>query len=276
MRVDARQVSWASGMTKIVDEVSLSVASGEFLGIIGPNGSGKTTLISMLAGLRRPKGGTVELDGADIAGIARRDLAARVALVEQQAETSERLTARQAVELGRTPHLGFFDPWSRADDRIVNEALEAVDMAAFGSRSWHTLSGGERQRLHIARALVQQPQLLILDEPTNHLDIGHQIGLLRLVRRLQLTVVAALHDLNHAALFCDRIAVMKHGRLVAIGAPDEVLTGDLIRDVFEVDAGVETIDGQMSIRFAVEERVKGQPGTRPDADQAVGCLVLRR
>jgi iron complex transport system ATP-binding protein len=276
MRIDARHVSWASGARQIVEDVSLSVASGEFLGIIGPNGSGKTTLISMLAGLRRPKSGTVALNGADVAGIARRDLAARVALVEQQAETSERLTARQAVELGRTPHLGFFDPWSMRDDRIVDEALEAVDMAAFGSRSWHTLSGGERQRLHIARALVQQPQLLILDEPTNHLDIGHQIGLLRLVRRLQLTVVAALHDLNHAALFCDRIAVMKHGRLMAVGAPQQVLTAALISDVFEVDARVETLDGQLSIRFAVEERATGMPVTRPDADQAAGCLVLRK
>ncbi len=125
------------------------------------------------------------------------------------------------------------------DDAIVDRALADVDMAHLANRQWHTLSGGERQRLHIARALAQEPQILLLDEPTNHLDIGHQIGLLDLVRRQKLTVVAALHDLNHAAMFCDRIAVMDQGNLVALGPSRDVLNPDLVRTVFGVEVDVE-------------------------------------
>lgn len=259
MRIEAIQLSLSNGGATIVDDVSLNVAAGEFLGIIGPNGSGKTSLMSMLAGLRKPRSGRVLLGDTEIGTLARRKLAQRLALVEQQAETSERMSARQAVELGRTPYLGMANPWSPADDAIVDKALADVGMAHLAARDWHTLSGGERQRLHIARALAQAPQVLLLDEPTNHLDIGHQISLLDLVRRLNLTVVAALHDLNHAAMFCDRVAVMKAGRLIALGRPADVLTAKLIRDVFEVDAVVERGQGDIcSIRFCVTTQLAAQ------------------
>ncbi|MBP2550588.1 iron complex transport system ATP-binding protein [Neorhizobium galegae] len=259
MRVDADNLSLASSGHMLVRDVSFTVASGEFFGIIGPNGSGKTSLISMLCGLRKPRTGTVSLDGEPLAGLARRALARRLALVEQQADTSERMTARQAVELGRTPYLGLSSPWSGLDDAIVDAAMGNVGMAHLSGRQWHTLSGGERQRLHIARALAQAPKVLVLDEPTNHLDIGHQIGLLDLVRHLDLTVIAALHDLNHAAMFCDRIAVMKAGRLVALGRPAEVLTTRLIRDVFDVEAVVDAAEGgTCSIRFAPARRMAAE------------------
>lgn len=254
MKLEAKDLSWSMGGQTIVDSVSFCVESGEFFGIVGPNGSGKSSLISMLAGLRRPKTGTVRLGEVAVSALPRRELAQRLALVEQQADTSERMTARQAVELGRTPYLGLASPWSREDDRVVDHALASVGMTHLAHRIWHTLSGGERQRLHIARALAQQPKLLILDEPTNHLDIGHQIGLLDLVRRLDLTVVAALHDLNHAAMFCDRIAVMKSGCIVAVGRPETVLTEDLIRDVFNVQADVEQLAEGCAIRFRPDGR----------------------
>ncbi|HEX2147615.1 MAG TPA: ABC transporter ATP-binding protein [Pseudorhizobium sp.] len=250
MTLSAERVSWSAGGTEILKEVSLTVEKGEFLGIIGPNGSGKTSLMSLLAGIRAPKSGSVLLDGAPIGSLGRRAVAKRLALVEQQAETGERITARQAVELGRTPYLGALSPWSPEDDRIVDGALENVDMAHLAGRSWHTLSGGERQRLHIARALAQQPDILLLDEPTNHLDIGHQISLLDLVHEQELTVIAALHDLNHAALFCDRIAVMQDGRLVALGEPQDVLTEARIRSVFGLHVEIEQDDaGICNIRF---------------------------
>ncbi|MGE6740654.1 ABC transporter ATP-binding protein [Allorhizobium pseudoryzae] len=261
MKLDATDLSWSTGGHTIVGGVSLRVEAGEFFGIVGPNGSGKSSLISMLAGLRRPKTGRVTLGDTPLAALPRRQLAQRLALVEQQADTSERMTARQAVELGRTPYLGLASPWSAEDEAVVDQALDAVGMAHLAHRVWHTLSGGERQRLHIARALAQQPRLLILDEPTNHLDIGHQIGLLDLVRRLDLTVIAALHDLNHAAMFCDRIAVMKSGSIVATGRPDSVLTEDLIRDVFNVHATVERAADGCTIRFRPEDR--GVSGERP-------------
>ncbi|MRN66041.1 ABC transporter ATP-binding protein [Brucella sp. 10RB9213] len=255
MMLSARNVCWAAGCAEILRDVSLDVVEGEFLGIIGPNGSGKTTLLSLLSGIRRPRSGTVLLGNAPIQKFNRREIARRLALVEQQAETTERITARQAVELGRTPYLGALSPWSADDDAIVGKALENVDMAHLAGRCWHTLSGGERQRLHIARALAQEPQILLLDEPTNHLDIGHQIGLLDLVSRQGLTVVAALHDLNHAAMFCDRIAVMDKGQLVALGSPREVLSAESIRAVFGVEVDVE-YHGVRSchIRYRVPDR----------------------
>ncbi|MBB3937842.1 ABC transporter ATP-binding protein [Aureimonas phyllosphaerae] len=251
MRLAAENLTLRAGGRAIVDGVSLEAQPGEFLALVGPNGSGKTTLIAMLAGLKRPHGGAATLDGRSVARMPRRDLARVLALVEQQAETTERLTARQAVELGRTPHLGALSPWGTRDDAIVADALEAVGMAPFADRLWHSLSGGERQRLHIARALAQEPKVLVLDEPTNHLDVEHQLGLLALVRRRGGTVLAALHDLNHAAMFADRIAVMEGGRLAAAGLPSDVLTPELIGAVFNVTAAVEIgADGRPFIRFA--------------------------
>lgn len=250
MKLSAHDLHFHAGNVDIVRGVSLDVGSGEFLGIIGPNGSGKSTLLSMLAGIRKPRRGHVKLGDEPLACLGRRELARRLAFVEQQAETTERITARQAVELGRTPYLGPLSAWSASDDAIVDAALDNVDMADKGQRYWHHLSGGERQRLHIARALAQQPHILLLDEPTNHLDIGHQIGLLDLVRRQGLTVVAALHDLNHAAMFCDRVAIMHQGQMIAAGPPHEVLTSATIADVFGVQSVVTTDEGGFShIRF---------------------------
>lgn len=241
----AQNLCWSAGGVDIVKSVSLDIRPGEFLGIVGPNGSGKTSLMSLLCGVQKPKSGEVILDGKGIQNMNRRDVARSIAFVEQQAETQERINARQAVELGRTPHIGALSPWSVQDDAIVDQALRDVDAEHLAKRMWHTLSGGERQRLHIARALAQKPNILLLDEPTNHLDIGHQIALLHLVRKQRLTVAAALHDLNHAAMFCDRVAVMKGGRLVALGKPSTVFTVDLIGDVFGVAVDVEREDGDI-------------------------------
>ncbi|MGP4674852.1 ABC transporter ATP-binding protein [Agrobacterium salinitolerans] len=250
MKLSAYDLHFHAGNIDIVRGVSLDVGSSEFLGVIGPNGSGKSTLLSMLAGIRKPRRGHVTLGDEPLASLGRRDLARRLAFVEQQAETTERITARQAVELGRTPYLGPLSAWSQQDDAIVDAALANVDMADKAERSWHHLSGGERQRLHIARALTQEPHILLLDEPTNHLDIGHQIGLLDLVRRQGLTVVAALHDLNHAAMFCDRVAIMHRGEMIAVGPPREVLTPATIAAVFGVECVVTTDEGGFShIRF---------------------------
>ncbi|WP_343315618.1 ABC transporter ATP-binding protein [Brucella sp. BE17] len=260
MMLSAQGVSWSAGGIEILRGVCLDVQEGEFLGIIGPNGSGKTSLLSLLSGIRRPRSGTVLLGDTSIAQLSRREVSRRLALVEQQAETMERITARQAVELGRTPYLGALSPWSAQDDVIVESALINVDMAHLERRYWHTLSGGERQRLHIARALAQQPQILLLDEPTNHLDIGHQIGLLDLVKRQGLTVMAALHDLNHAAMFCDRIAVMDKGQIVALGSPRDVLSAALIRRVFGVEVEIEHSGAEgCHIRYCAPGKMQQKP-----------------
>ena len=256
--LSARNLRWSAGGRMVVDDVSIDVHRGEFLAIVGPNGSGKTSLIAMLAGLRKPASGSLLLSGQPMAGLSRRALAREIALVEQQAETLERMTARQAVELGRTPHLGAFGARGPEDRQIVDTALRRVDMLSMAERAWHTLSGGERQRLHIARALAQEPGLIILDEPTNHLDISHQLSLLELLHGQRgLTVIAALHDLNHAAQFADRLAVMREGRLVTCGRPGDVLTPDLIRSVFGVTAEVETDAGGSTRVLFIRQRQGG-------------------
>lgn len=255
MILSAQNVSFKAGGCQILNDISISVGKGEFLGIIGPNGSGKTSLMSLLSGLKQSQTGQVTLEGVALRKMPRRHIAQRLAFVEQQAQTNERITARQAVELGRTPHLGALTPWSSHDDQIVKQALVEVDMLHLADRMWDTLSGGERQRLHIGRALAQQSPILLLDEPTNHLDIGHQLGLLDLVRQQKLTTIAALHDLNHAAMFCDRVAVMQNGSLIACGTPHEVLEQKIISDVFGVHVEVETLeDGSCHLRYCTPKR----------------------
>ena len=238
MIVVAENLVWGVKRRTIVSDVSLSAAPGETLGLIGPNGSGKSSLLRLLAGLRRPASGRVKIQGRDIAQVPRRALSRQVAFVQQNAATDTNVSVVDVVRLGRMPHRSALSGWTAEDQAAVTTALERVDMTGRKGQAWQTLSGGERQRVHIARALAQAPRILFLDEPTNHLDIHHQIEILRLVRDLDLTSVVALHDLNLAAMFCDRIVVLDEGRVVACGTPEQVLTEPLLREVFRVEAGV--------------------------------------
>jgi iron complex transport system ATP-binding protein len=260
MTLATHDVRWGAGGKLIVDGVSLNVEPNRVLGLIGPNGSGKSSLLRLLCRLRKVASGVVTLDGQDIAAVGRRDLARRLAFVEQQATTEIALTVCDVVRLGRTPHRAAFASWSTEDERAVDAALERVGLTERHDQPWHTLSGGERQRVHIARALAQAPRELILDEPTNHLDIQHQLSILGLVRRLGVTCIVALHDLNLASLFCDRIGVLSAGRLVAAGLPEEVLTPALIREVFGVEVTIRLgANGHRHIDYLVDH----EPGERP-------------
>ncbi|MDM9625796.1 ABC transporter ATP-binding protein [Rhizobium sp. S152] len=236
MSITVDKVQWAAGNRLIVDGVSLDVTPGKMLGLLGPNGSGKSSLLRLISGLRKVKSGVIRLGDADVSSMRRIEIARRVALVEQQSGTDAQLTVGDVVKLGRTPHRGALGAWNADDQRAVSNALKQVDMAERAGQLWHTLSGGERQRVQIARALAQTPSELLLDEPTNHLDIQHQLEILSLVSRIPVTSVVALHDLNLAAMFCDSLAVLHYGRLVASGTPEEVLTETLIKDVFGVCA----------------------------------------
>ncbi|KAA1380531.1 ABC transporter ATP-binding protein [Aeromicrobium fastidiosum] len=251
MSLATREVSWDVGGRRVVDGVTLDVTPGTVVGLLGPNGSGKSSLLRLLAGTRTPTSGQVLLDGDDLRRVRRRDVARRIAVVEQHAQTELDLVVSDVVRLGRIPHRGTWSAESDADRSAVSEALERVELTALAGRSWHTLSGGERQRVHIARALAQQPQELLLDEPTNHLDVHHQLDLLGLVRRLRMTSVVALHDLNLAAMFCDRLVVLKDGAVVATGTPTDVLTPELIAEVYRVRAVVADLGpgGVPSVRF---------------------------
>ncbi|MDO4683604.1 MAG: ABC transporter ATP-binding protein [Lautropia sp.] len=267
--LEARQVSWQARQKTIVQDVSVSVRAGEMLGLIGPNGSGKSTLLRLLAGLLPPSRGDVLINGRPMKRMPRRELAHLLALVSQSADTQEAITVRDAVELGRTPWLSALQGWSDQDDRIVQDALQAVGMQDRGAQIWHQLSGGERQRVHIARALAQQTPILLLDEPTNHLDIHHQLSLMALVRQLHGTKVMAIHDLNQA-LLCDRLLVMHEGRLIAEGLPSSVLKPDLLERVFRVGVHelLDPSDGTRVLRFLPLPDPDMEPATSKQRNQS--------
>ncbi|MYT97943.1 MULTISPECIES: ABC transporter ATP-binding protein [unclassified Streptomyces] len=224
----------------LVDAVDLIAADGETVGLVGPNGSGKTTLLRCVYGTLRPTHGRVLLDGDDLATLPVKSRARRIATVPQESHAGFELTVGQVVAMGRAPHKRFWEADSAADTALVADALERVGIAALEPRTFASLSGGERQRALVARALVQQPALVVLDEPTNHLDIRYQLEVLSLVRGLGTTNLLALHDLNLAAYYCDRLYVLKDGRVVASGTPEEVLTAELLSEVYGVAAEVST------------------------------------
>ena len=238
MSIAAENITWKVGKKVIVNDVSLTVTRGETVGLLGPNGSGKSSLLRVLAGLRRPHKGRVLLDGQNLHRLPKKQLARRVAFVEQHGMTDANMRVRDVVKLGRIPHHSPFSSWSTEDDETISAALARVDMLEKSQQGWLTLSGGERQRVHIARALAQMPSEILLDEPTNHLDIHHQLQLMKLISELPVTSIVAIHDLNHALMFCDSLIVMQHGAVVASGTPQAILTEDLLWEVFRVKAKI--------------------------------------
>lgn len=247
MTLSVDHVSWRRSGNLVVDDVSLHPRRGEMIGLLGPNGSGKSSLLRLLQAAARPDSGTVTLDGDPIESLSRRAVARRVATVTQHADTDTDITVYDVVRLGRTPHRNAWGAGSSRDESAIRSALERVGLTDKAERPWRALSGGERQRAHIARALAQEPHELLLDEPTNHLDIRHQLDLLHLVSGLGTTSIIALHDLNLAGMFCDRVMVLEHGRAVAAGTPREVLTPELIREVYGVNAKVSISDDDDSV-----------------------------
>ncbi|MGJ9422155.1 ABC transporter ATP-binding protein [Aeromicrobium sp. CF3.5] len=239
MRISVDSVDWGVKGLTILHDVSAEFPDGTVTGLIGPNGSGKTSLLHLLAGLRRPMRGRVDVGGADLHAWSTSMRAKRIALLEQHASTTLDLTVRQVVELGRIPHRGRWPGRLDEGREQIDEALRLGRVLDLADRRWQTLSGGERQRVQLARALAQEPSLLMLDEPTNHLDLGHQIDFLETVRSLGLTTVAALHDLDLAAAFCDRLVVLDGGHVVAAGAVEDVLSAQLVHEVYGVRTTIE-------------------------------------
>ncbi|MDT0267296.1 ABC transporter ATP-binding protein [Streptomyces sp. DSM 44915] len=236
MNVDFERVSVAVGGRTVVHEATLRVPTGRFLGLVGPNGSGKSTLLRTLYRVLRPSAGTVRLAGDDAWRLPPREVARRVAVMTQETNADFDLDVLDVVLLGRLPHHGGFGGDSARDLALVGRALDQVGADGLVDRPFAALSGGERQRVLLARALTQQSRVLVLDEPTNHLDIAFQLELMRLIGGLGITTIAALHDLNLAAAHCDLVAVLRDGRITAFGPPDEVLTPEVIHDVFGVRA----------------------------------------
>ncbi|AFN46407.1 ABC transporter ATP-binding protein [Arachnia propionica] len=230
----------ALGKYPILNGVDLEVPEGEMMALVGPNGTGKSTLLRTLAGLLPIQSGRVLVAGRDLVKLSPLERARTLAMVGQQEETPADLRVAEVVALGLLPHR---PPWSgggRKERNAVAEALEQVSMTAYANRGFHQLSGGEQRRVLLARGLAQRTELLLLDEPTNHLDIRHQHALLRMVRGLGRTVIAAIHDLDLAATYFDHIVVLNDGGVAADGKPSEVLTPELVGDVFGMAASMVT------------------------------------
>jgi iron complex transport system ATP-binding protein len=220
---------------RIVSGISLRVADGGFAGLLGPNGSGKSTILKAIYRVHRPVSGRVLVNGSDLHQMRPRLAARRVAVVAQENLIDFGFTVREMVMVGRTPHKGPFDRDDGDDRAIVQDAMDRTGCADLAGRTFLSLSGGEKQRVLIARALAQGADHLILDEPTNHLDIRYQISVLELVAGLGVTVLAALHDLNLAALFCDTVHVLAEGSLIAAGTPADVITPENVRAAYGAD-----------------------------------------
>ncbi|HEX9926105.1 MAG TPA: ABC transporter ATP-binding protein [Anaerolineae bacterium] len=230
----------ANAQQIILHDVDMALYPGELVGLIGPNGAGKTTLLRALARLLPPKSGQVLLDGRDIWRLSVRQMARRVGRVPQSANAAWPYAIEHVVRMGRYPHRGWLAPHNQRDLSAVEEALDCMVLKPLRNRAFNTLSGGEQQRVLIARALAQEPRVLLLDEPIANLDINHQLQVLTLVRdrvrHQQLAAVLAIHDLELAARFCDRLILLNQGRIWAAGLPAEVLQVDHLRNVFGVKA----------------------------------------
>ncbi|OUE31583.1 Iron(3+)-hydroxamate import ATP-binding protein FhuC [Clavibacter michiganensis] len=267
MRLSIEDVAVRIGRATPVSGATVEARDGELVGLVGPNGSGKSTLLKALYRALPVARGTVLLGDRELRGMRPRDSARIVAALTQDHGDDGALDVRAVVATGLTPHKGALDRDTDDDRALVDACLARAGATALADRSVRSLSGGERQRVMLAAALAQRPRILVLDEPTNHLDVATQLELLDLVRGLGITVVVALHDLNLAAAYCDRIHVVHGGRIVAGGTPDEVLRPGILRDVFGVDVhlGEHPATGRRHLFFSTPT-ARPAPTTTPTPD----------
>jgi iron complex transport system ATP-binding protein len=258
--LEIKRISCGYGKRVVLRGLSFGIKRGEFIGVIGPNGSGKTTLLRAISGFLTPFKGTIALEGKGVHKMAHGELAQKVAVVMQSLEAAPPFSVEEFVLLGRVPHWGSLQFLETAQDiEIAEWAMRLTGIDHLRGRRIEELSGGERQLVFVARALAQEPRLLLLDEPTAHLDIGHQAQIMDLLRQLNrhqsITIVVVLHDLTLAGLYCKRLILLHHGRLRKIGLPHRVLTKRVIEEVYYTTVRV------------VKTPVKGKPIILPVAAQ---------
>lgn len=236
MHISTEDMRVKIGNTDILKGINIDVDNKEFIGVIGPNGSGKSTLLKCIYRTLKPSSGIIKLDDINLSKLSIKETSKKLAVLSQHNNYNFDFSVKDILLMGRSPHKKFLDRDTKEDYDIIYDSLNKVGMLDFIDRSFLTLSGGEQQRIILARALAQQTDCIILDEPTNHLDIKYQLQLMGIVKNLNVEVIAAIHDLNIAAMYCDKIYVLKEGNIVAYGTPKEILTSELIKDVYGVDS----------------------------------------
>lgn len=253
--IKAQNISVSINEKEIVHGISLDIPEGKVTAIIGPNGCGKSTTLKALSRIL-PYKGSVTFKGQEMSTLSQREFAKCLAILTQSPQAPSDLTVNDLVEMGRFPHRGFLGRAGKDDKEHVEWALEQTGVKEMRYRLLNTLSGGERQRAWIAMALAQRPEVLLLDEPTTYLDICHQLEIMQLITRLNqelgLTVVMVVHDLNHAIMYADHVVVVKAGQLVTSGAPREIITADLLADVFKVKADEFTLSNDLRALVPVD------------------------
>ncbi len=278
--VSAKDLHYQVDAQTLLDGVDLNAERGQLVGLIGPNGAGKTTLLRAIAGILSYREGVVLLEGSDLKNATPRDIAKALALVPQIAPYTQGFTALELVLMGRYPHMGRLQIEGKQDTLIARRAMRLTETEQFTDRTLDTLSGGERQRIFVSRALAQQPRILLLDEPTSNLDIHHQFKVIGLVRKLVdggLTAIAAIHDLQMAARYCDRLVLMKNGRVLAQGPPEEVLTSEHLERSFGVKASIyrDPVNGALALSLLGPVDEHGNNNGRPSPFDADDLLMPR-
>lgn len=269
MRLEVKNLSCSYGEHVVAKDICLNVERGEFVGLIGPNGSGKSTILKSLYRAVKPRGGSVYFDGSDLFQMSHRETARTMGVVGQENYVPFDFKVEEIVAMGRNPHKKLFEGDTEEDRSMVRHALAHLGMEDMARRNYSELSGGEKQRVLLARVIAQQTDFLILDEPTNHLDIRYQLQIFDLVKRLQVTVLSAIHDLNIAALYCDRLYGLQEGGVCFAGTPEEVLTPANIYAMYGVhaDVTVHPYTGKPAITFIPGEMggMTGMTGPTTDA-----------
>lgn len=251
LKLQVKNLKFSIDKKDILKDISFDIPKGSFVGIIGPNGSGKSTILKNIYRLYKPDSGKLILDNKDLSTMKDKDCAKEIAVLAQESNSQFDFTVEQIVKMGRYPYKSVFEDYSKKDIDMVNNMLKRVGLDDYSNRSFSKLSGGEKQRTLIARALVQDTDFLILDEPTNHLDIGYQIQLMDLVKSLNITTLSAIHDMNIASMYCDYLIVMKDGKIRKCGKVEEVITSDMLKEIFGVNAyvGVNPINNKLQVSF---------------------------
>ena len=233
--IEAHNVTFSYNAKEIIREVSLTLAQGEFLGIIGPNGAGKSTLLRLCARILKCQSGEILLFGKDINALNQKQIAEKIGFVPQETHFALNFSVEQIVSMGRYPYLKPFQPETRIDFEAVEQALQSTDLMELRKRPVNALSSGERQRVVIARALAQEPKILLLDEPTSHLDLNHQVKIMELLQKLNeqgKSIVIVNHDLNLASLYCQNLVLMHHGAIYGRGEPSALINEKILKDVY--------------------------------------------